>query len=439
MVTQNLTQNGDGVNTDQSPDIALLFTEAWDRAPAREYVENRNYYRDRPREARLKSALRDVMDVPWLEGDEAAQLAAEAVRRYTEYGSWNNPGSFTAEIVKELHEWADWWVAIDWPPLVAPHVQAAHDAYLIREKEREEADEAKRLRKLADDEAAREKKAVAYRAKIDAFEREFASAPIDYGPEAVVKGFCRRTKTAHIAGPDKTMKSWRAGELIGAATTGTEVLGMAVAKVPAVYLTLETSKADATARIEQSIGGRGGAAARFYVMNDPHVILDDDGREGLTEFLIARDVGLVVLDPQYILLRGRARMTDMSSVGAALEWLTRPITDANASAVVVHHFTKDNNRLGVPPELDDLSGAGVGAFTDGWLLVNREAEYVPGTGIHNLLALTGCRGSFGAKHPLRIDEGAGTLTVATSGKREEPSPITGPKVPACFTGKKKGG
>ena len=61
--------------------------------------------------------------------------------------------------------------------------------------------------------------------------------------------------------------------------------------------------------------------------------------------------------------------------------------------------------LATTSRLDNAAFAGVSEFAAQWILINREREYIDGSGHHDLLLTIGGRAGHGGRYGLTIDEG----------------------------------
>lgn len=89
---------------------------------------------------------------------------------------------------------------------------------------------------------------------------------------------------------------------------------------------------------------------------------------------------IVFLDPLYRMFGG-VNQADISQMGQALEYVELICKEADAMPIFCHHSRKPNTANGVEfPQmtLNDLSGAGGGAFARQWLLLSHTCEYAQG-------------------------------------------------------------
>jgi hypothetical protein len=90
---------------------------------------------------------------------------------------------------------------------------------------------------------------------------------------------------------------------------------------------------------------------------------------------------IVFFDPLYRMFAG-VNQADISSMGQALEHVEQVCIDHGAMPIFCHHSRKPNTTAGIDfpvMTLNDLSGAGGGAFTRQWLLLSHTQAYVNGS------------------------------------------------------------
>lgn len=139
----------------------------------------------------------------------------------------------------------------------------------------------------------------------------------------------------------------------------------------------------------------------------------------LAEKIIELQADVVILDPLYLMLLGGSERpinpADMFQMGKLLRGVDETIRTTNATLILVHHATKAAGRKAEPLDLDDLSQAGIGAFTRQWLLLSPKAKFDSETGTHELfLEIGGSAGHFGS-YVMTVVEGRGANGI--HGKR----------------------
>jgi hypothetical protein len=148
-------------------------------------------------------------------------------------------------------------------------------------------------------------------------------------------------------------------------------------------------------------------------------------------------VGLVIIDPLFLLLRGcpDVSASNVYEIGAVFESAAESCLRAGATPVLVHHAVKAAGRTvsDRPLSLEDLAFAGIGEVARQWVLLNRAAEFAPATGRHELnMAVGGSTGNAAAWR-LVAEEGAAGLArgwrvqVEPHGRKEQPvvAPVDG--------------
>jgi replicative DNA helicase len=129
---------------------------------------------------------------------------------------------------------------------------------------------------------------------------------------------------------------------------------------------------------------------------------------------------VLVLDPLYLsLLSGSGakelNASNLYDMGPLLLRVARACLDAGATPILVHHTRKTLNEPYAPLTLADLAFSGVAEFARQWCLINRRAEFEPGTGLHKMWVNIG--GSTGQNKLLSLDVDEGQLDVNFCGRQ----------------------
>lgn len=100
-------------------------------------------------------------------------------------------------------------------------------------------------------------------------------------------------------------------------------------------------------------------------------------------------VEVLIVEPLYLMLNPD-KVSNLFSVGQAIDILNRTCMERNCTLVLAHHTRKSSGGNGFPGseygilELQDLAFAGVQEFVRQWCLVNRRSKFAPGSGFHDL-------------------------------------------------------
>ncbi len=130
-----------------------------------------------------------------------------------------------------------------------------------------------------------------------------------------------------------------------------------------------------------------------------------DGRSGalIRGTVETYGFGVVIVDPLYRALGS----IDANKVGEVGEGLLRFFKDCQpATLIYAHHATKAAARSvgDDPPELEDMSGAGIAESAGNWWLIGRRESYNPETQQHDLVVNYGGRDRQGGKRRVTFDE-----------------------------------
>ena len=216
-----------------------------------------------------------------------------------------------------------------------------------------------------------------------------------------VEGVMVRGQPLVVGGPPKSLKTSLALDLAVSLATATPFLGhFPVPKNRRVAVfSGESGRAtvyETARRILRARGEEPDDCPLHLGFRLPRLSVPADRAE-LRRVLRGEGIGVVVLDPVYLCLLAGGRTlsaTNLFDVGAVLGAAADACSRAGATLVLVHHTTKGVADRGGPATPGGLAFAGVGEFARQWLLVNRAAEYAPGTGRHDLvLSVGGARGT----------------------------------------------
>ena len=129
----------------------------------------------------------------------------------------------------------------------------------------------------------------------------------------------------------------------------------------------------------------------------PPFIMRSDGsmkrNSRFEKYLKEKKPDVIFFDPLYRMFLG-VNQADISSMGQALEFVESTCMRFGAMPIFCHHSRKPNTMNGQEfpvMTLNDLSGAGGGAFCRQWLLLSHTRRYVNGSG-----RLHACIGASGA-------------------------------------------
>ncbi len=114
------------------------------------------------------------------------------------------------------------------------------------------------------------------------------------------------------------------------------------------------------------------------------------------------EVDVVMLDPLYRGMTGDVNSGNVFEMGDALGQFMNICLPA--SSIISHHVKKTAiKRAGEPPDLDDLSGAGLAEFAGNYWLMDRLTPY-KGDGIHDLAVGYGGRDEQFGQFRMKFDE-----------------------------------
>ena len=225
-----------------------------------------------------------------------------------------------------------------------------------------------------------------------------------------VEGVLTRGQPMVVGGASKTLKTSLAIDLALSLSTATPFLGQfpVPARRRAALFSGESGGAtvyETAARVARSKGKKPGACRLQLGFVLPQ-LARVDGRNELRALIRGEGLEVVVIDPLYLALGGAGVDTNnLFKMGPVLRAAADACLAAGATPVLLHHVTKSAAARGGPLTLLDLSAAGVGEFARQWMLVNRSAEYEPGSGRHDLELSIGGSAGHSSGWRLAIDEG----------------------------------
>ncbi|HEY4375676.1 MAG TPA: AAA family ATPase, partial [Acidimicrobiales bacterium] len=147
--------------------------------------------------------------------------------------------------------------------------------------------------------------------------------------------------------------------------------------------------------------------------------------DGLRAELETFGPAVVFLDPWYAYASGQADSRQVTEVGNALESYAALCRQHDASALLAHHFNRQET-VG----LRQITGAGHAEWVDSWFLLGHRVKPDPGKGEYKLRLDVGSRQWGGAAYDLdfAIDPALRTIrwniTEAAAGAPDEGNPLT---------------
>jgi replicative DNA helicase len=131
---------------------------------------------------------------------------------------------------------------------------------------------------------------------------------------------------------------------------------------------------------------------------------------------------VAVIDPIYLCLLGgeggrRVDPGNLFDMGPLLARITDACLAEGCTPLLAHHFKKNRDAPYDPPDLEDLSHAGIQEFARQWVLIGRRRRYESGSGRHELYLSVG--GSAGHSSDWALDVDEGVLDDAFGGRKWE--------------------
>ena len=236
----------------------------------------------------------------------------------------------------------------------------------------------------------------------------------DYRREWLIKGILVKGRPGVIGGPQKCMKTSITVDLLVSMACAVRFFNdFNVPKKTKVLLISGESGAavvqETCRRVCRSKGINPDEMDGFAYWGFDLPRLDsEDQLTALATFIKDNEIEVVILDPLYLCLLTGGHAIDPANlfdVGPLLKKITETCLKAGATPLLVHHFRKNRENPNGPPELEDLSFAGIQEFARQWLLVNRRERYEPGSGEHKLWFSVGGSDGHSGEWAVNIAEG----------------------------------
>ena len=230
-------------------------------------------------------------------------------------------------------------------------------------------------------------------------------------PEFIVKDVLFERGALMIGGPNKAFKTTIGIDLLVSLATRTKFLGsfpiLCDCKNVALF-SAETKEHIMSMYLHTILDSKdltvGDISTSFTINSSvPSFFMDKTGqmrvRKGFREYLEQKKPDIVMFDPVYQMFCG-VNQADRSSEGQAYKFVERFCEEYGAMCIFCHHFTKTASREG-DGSLEAMSGAGAGAFTRQWILLNHTRKYAEGSA--RLKASVGASGADEQKWIIEAD------------------------------------
>lgn len=217
---------------------------------------------------------------------------------------------------------------------------------------------------------------------------------------------------AVIGGPQKCLKTSLVVDMaisLGTATPFLNFFKVPEAKRVAVF-SGESGDAviqDLALRVAKSKGVDLPDADVLWSFNLPKLSLRSD-LNALNDLLSIHEIDVAMIDPLYLcLLDGskRSSAANLFEIGPILRDAAEACLKAGTTPIFVHHMTKGASDSKNTVGLDKLSYAGTAEFARQWVLLGRQEEFLPGSGRHKLVMVTGAAAGHSGRWDLDVDEG----------------------------------
>ncbi len=222
-----------------------------------------------------------------------------------------------------------------------------------------------------------------------------STARIDWLVEDLIQAQCPTLWTAE----KKTCKTTLAVELALAVATGNSFLGHATKKSRVLFVSVEDGRAAIRQRHEHRIKTLGIAPPNedLILGTRTEALSKRETLDELTTYLSQERIGLLILDPAYLLL-GDYQQTSLNDVGARLFAISNACDNCGTTCVVIHHAKRNGRGLSA------ASGAGFAEWAGNWMSIERVGAYRK-DGVHQLRLDYGGRAGHQGEIRIKVDEG----------------------------------
>jgi len=196
----------------------------------------------------------------------------------------------------------------------------------------------------------------------------------------IVDDFLIRNEPMVVGGASKSLKTTVMMDLAVSIASGTKFLGKFSVENPQKVMFLSGESGEATLQEYCKLI----AHRKELDTNSLDLLqigyklpkLDDDRRvDNLIEDLQKRDTDIVIIDPLYRCFRVGDYSSNVFAMGEKLEGIAESLYVAGITTILVHHFRKQGKTYHEPPELEDLSQAGLAEFCRQSMLIKRREAY----------------------------------------------------------------
>ncbi len=222
-------------------------------------------------------------------------------------------------------------------------------------------------------------------------------------PNFIIRDLMFETGALMIGGQNKTFKTTIGLDLVVSLATGQPFLNefeIECSTKKVAIFSSETQEHLMTQYLGTVLTSKGltpGDFRKSFTINSTvPPFIQDNGRmkrnPRFERYLQDKKPEVVLFDPLYRMFLG-VNQADISSMGQALEYVEMTCMRFGAMPIFCHHSRKPNTMNGSEfpvMTLNDLSGAGGGAFCRQWLLLSHTRRYVNGSGrLHVCIGASG--------------------------------------------------
>lgn len=223
-------------------------------------------------------------------------------------------------------------------------------------------------------------------------------------PNFIIRDLMFETGALMIGGQNKTFKTTIGLDLVVSLATGEPFLNEFEIECSTKRIAIFSSETQDylmtqyLGTVLESKGLSPGEFRKSFTINStvPPFVMQNDGRMKrnvrFERYLQDKKPEIVLFDPLYRMFLG-VNQADISSMGQALEYVEQTCMRFGAMPIFCHHSRKPNTMHGSEfpvMTLNDLSGAGGGAFCRQWLLLSHTRRYVNGSGrLHVCIGASG--------------------------------------------------
>lgn len=234
----------------------------------------------------------------------------------------------------------------------------------------------------------------------------------DFELDYLIPGLLAKAQPSMKFGPQKSLKTGTAVDLVLSLATGSRFLGEfhINGRWNAGLISGESGAAtiqETARRIARSKGwSLRQIEGAYFNFNIPD-LLNPGAVDAIRRFIQENELACLVIDPVYLAMaRVAESASNVFSMGEALKPIGNLCSETGCTIVLCHHTKKATGADYGPPKMEDVAFAGFGEFARQWMMLKRREAYDPENGgSHRLWFEVGGSAGHSGRWGLNIEEG----------------------------------